>query len=410
MLYSFQTTGSRWLAEHPDRNAALCDDMGMGKTITASHATGMMHGGIVRVLTIAPASALENWRREYREFGTGGVFAPMSYADPRLADVRGADWDVVILDEAHYCKNPRSRRSRRALRVAREAGRAWALSGTLMPNYPDELYALFAALWPFALRELEIRSYAEWVRRFCVVVRSPWGDKIVGERNADQLAPYLRRVALRRTLDDVALELPPLRVSLHWLSDDRAVDRAVRDAGLDPARLRRQIEGEEAADEGVSRLRRLLGELKAPRVARLIAEELEDRRYQKIVVGAYHRSVLDTLERGLSRFGVCRVDGSTPTRLRQRLVDTFTGDSGFRVFLGQMTAAGVALNLQVAHECAIVEPDWSPGVNVQFVKRIHRIGTGSACRARLFAVPRSLDEGVMQTVERKIKTRLKLEI
>ena len=278
--------------------------------------------------------------------------------------------------------------------VARQSPRSWLLSGTPMPNHPGELYAPIAALWPEELSRLDIRSYDQWFNHFCkwypvTMHGRQVSKKVYGVKNAHQIREWMSRAVLRRTLDDVKLDLPPLRVHLHRLTGLSGDTEG--------------ISGEETA-----RQRRLLGTLKAPLVARLIGEELESGAYPKIVIGAYHHDTMDILNHRLADFNPLGFDGSTPVKKRQPILDTFTNDPSRRVLIVQQTAAGVALNMQAAPEIALVEPDWVPDVNVQFIKRIHRIGQTRPCRARLFAVPGTLDDAVMSGLAKKIAIQVEV--
>src|SRR5690606_8317857 len=164
------------------------------------------------------------------------------------------------------------------------------------------------------------------------------------------------------------------------------------------------LAAEERADEAsLSRLRKLLGVAKAPFVASVLKDELESGAYGKLVVLAHHRDVLDLLEDALSDLGVVRVDGSSTDRQREQAIDGFRADPSKRVFLGQQTAAGTGVNLQVANELVLLEPSWVPAENHQAIKRIHRIGSNRPCRARIFAISGTLDEAVMRTIANKTR-------
>lgn len=404
-LYPHQPEGITFLAER-DR-AYLADVMGLGKTVQAALAAD--RAGVSSVLIIAPASTIPNWEREWAEWGPQVNVACISYSSRKKLDMAaGAEWDLVILDEAHYCKNPKAKRTQAALAIAAEAGRAWLLSGTPMPNHPGELYAPMEALWPEVLEQLGISTYMQWVDRFCqykrVTYGRGWGQpalKIFGAKNLDQLKPYMADIMLRRKEVE---GLPPMRVHLSRLPRDAGFERALAQTGVDAGALARAIDAEETSDDkSASKLRRLMGEYKAPRIAFQIAKELEDRAYLKIVVLAYHHSVLDALERGLADFNPVGFRGSTPQAQRQEAIDLFTNDPTRRVFIAQQTAAGVGINLQVASEIVLVEPAWSPDDNAQALKRIHRIGQDVPCRARIFTVAGSLDEAIMGTLQRKLQ-------
>jgi len=391
VLYPYQEEGVAFLRSH--NRAYLADTMGLGKTIQAAVAAARVGAG--RVLVVAPASSLENWRREWETWGPSSVFRAISYADTNLREGRvvGSDWDLVILDEAHYCKNHKAKRTVSAIRVARAAPRAWLLSGTPMPNNPGELYAVMRTLWPEKTEALGIRTFWQWFNHFCHWTQTQYGPRAYAVKNGDQLRQMLVGVMLRRRLEDVALDLPPLRVEVSLLPRDPAFAKILSDEGVDP----------DSPDTSTSRLRHLLGSYKAPKVGEILARELDDKAYGKIVVLAYHHIALEELRSILAPFGVVGFDGRTPRVERQKAIDAFNAPGGPRVFLAQQSAAGVAINLQSAHEIVLVEPAWTPDDNMQAIKRIHRIGQDSPCRARVFAVADSLDEAVMAVVATKLR-------
>lgn len=385
--FPYQKEGIDFLARR--NKAYLADQMGLGKTIQAVMAAREV--GATRPLVICPASLVPNWEREWEKWGGPGTPDIVSYSSLHRA---GSRYDLVIADEAHYMKTPSAQRTRAGLRLARTAQRAWLLSGTPMPNHPGELWAPMKALWPEKPAALGIHNGATWLQRFCLTRDTPYGPKPYAVRNGKILREMLRGVMLRRRLDEVALDLPPLRVTLQTL--------------LTPESVRRELgsDREVLEEEYTSTLRRLLGEAKAPLVADQIIEELQDGAYSHIVVLYYHRKVGALLEQAFARSGVSTVGfhGGTPPGERQLAVDTFqAGDA--TVFLAQQTAAGVGITLTQATEIVLVEPAWSPDDNDQAIKRIHRIGQDKPCRARIFALSKTLDDAIMGTLAQKMRMR-----
>ncbi len=397
-LYPHQVPGVAHLLEGASRY--LADTMGLGKTVQAIVAA--CKSGAKSVLVICPARVIPNWEEHWREWGDPRIsFRAVSYAsrDVRNHAVSG---EVVILDEAHYVKNRNAKRTGHALAIASKADRVMLLSGT-PGTKAVELWTVFDALWP-DLMKLEYRSYEAWRDYFCTwypVRVGPYTTvpKITGHRkeHVEELRGLLSQVILRRTEDD-DLDLPPLSVHLHTLPADSVYNKHLEaNAGAAPGLEQEQLEDNPSS----ARLRRLLGTLKAPMIADLIAEELKEDQYQKIVVGYHHRDVGDILYKALQPHGLVRLDGRTPMRgvgSGIELINLFNQDPNTRVFLGQMVAAGVGLNLQVASEIALVEPAWTPDPNRQFIKRVHRIGQDRAVRARIFAVQNSMDQGIMRNV------------
>lgn len=401
-LYPFQADGSRFLADR--RYAYLADGMGMGKSVQFADAARQVNPA--RALMICPASAIENWHREWESWGPRCDLDVVSYN--KAIRMRPSRYPLVGIDEAHYCKTRTAQRTKAALSFAKMAERAWLLSGTPMPNHPGELYAPVYALWPGILRKLGLHGYEAWFNHFCLWTMTDYGPRVYGTKNQNDLKPFLKRIMLRRSLKDVGFQLPPLRVHVSLLPKTAAFERALREFGDNPEALKAQMQRESEDDGSVSRLRRLLGEYKAPFIADMLAEELEGHQYEKIVVMAHHRSVLDVFRTKLAPFGVVGFDGTNTQpkgATRQQAIDMFTTGAP-RVFVAQQSAAGVAINLQVATEIALVEPDWSPDVNAQVIKRIHRIGTKDPCRARYFGVAGTLDEAVLRTEAGKVENQV----
>ena len=387
-LYPFQETGTRFLMEH--KRAYLADLMGLGKSVQTVAAAREIRPA--STLIVAPASTLENWRREWAAGDGPPGMRVISYSKLLRMKLTKADIPpLMVMDEAHYLKSPNAQRTRRALGLATKADRAWLLSGSPVPNGdPRELYTMFRYLWPDLMPAGEYGTMTawEWTQHFCKWRPTTYGPKVYGVRNAPVLRAMLAKVMLRRDLDDVGIELPPLRVTVHYLTDEEG---------------RRQYAALD--EEQGPTLRRLLGEIKAGPVVKLIAEELDNRAYDKIVVMYHHRAIGIVLRERLGKAApVFGFDGSATSSTRQNQIDDFeVAPRG--VFIVQQQAGGVGINLQTATEIALVEPDWSPEVNAQAIKRIHRISQTRPCRARLFALSATLDGAILETIAEKIERR-----
>ena len=122
-LSDYQIEGAKFLASK--RFALLADDMGLGKTAQAIHASDLI--GAKTILVICPAVARVNWKREFYEFsifdhGFSVCFGPSDWPgsaticsyeyatryDTRLIQM---SWDIVIVDESHFIKEPNAKRS-----------------------------------------------------------------------------------------------------------------------------------------------------------------------------------------------------------------------------------------------------------------------------------------------------------
>jgi SWI/SNF-related matrix-associated actin-dependent regulator 1 of chromatin subfamily A len=410
-LFEHQRDGAAWLADRP--RAYLGDEPGLGKTRTVLRALGDL--GCSNTLIVTPAIVRTHWRRESELMAVRPLV--MSYDEV----VRGGAKlmrellveeaiDGLVLDEAHYCKHATSQRAQILLGkdgYARRLERVWLASGTPMPRNPRELFTQLCYLRPDVLVKHGVARLDAWTERFCVVkptfARGKKVEKVIGVKNADQLQEILAEVMLRRTLDDVGLDVPEIfwqTLRLDGQGDASELSGVSREtlAAINAGDL------ESIADDPhVARMRRRLGELKVTPVAQMLSSQLADSD-EKIVVFAYHRSVLHALRELLGPFGVAYVDGEVTGRARDEAIDRFQTDPRCRVFLGQNIACQTGITLHAAHRVVLVEPEWMGDVNFQLAKRLARIGsTASRCVAQMIALAGTLDEAIIGQCEREAR-------
>jgi SNF2 family DNA or RNA helicase len=78
--------------------------------------------------------------------------------------------------------------------------------------------------------------------------------------------------------------------------------------------------------------------------------------------------------------------------------------AGVRVFLGQIQAAGTGINglQEVCSSVVFAELDWTPGVMVQAMDRLHRIGQkAGSVNAYLLHAPGTMESAVLQVQNSK---------
>lgn len=389
--YPFQEDGARWLAGM--RRAYLADQMGLGKTIQVLLAILMCVPRPRTVLVVCPASGVPHWQEYFRRWAIGGLVVRVISYSVAIRHNLGVV-DLLIVDEAHYVKNVSAQRTKKVLSAAKRAGRVWLLSGTPMPNTPEELWAPVKALWPE--HALGCTRKWQWVDMFCNTEDNGFGVSVKpGVKNPEHLRKVLSKFMLRRRHGDVAL--PELRVDLTWLPKPATFGQLIR-----------QYKAENVnQDIYHTTLRRLLGEAKAPVIAEQIVEELEAHAYDSIVVLYHHHSVRDAFLDVFQAAGrtVTGFDGSIRGTERAERVRTFQ-DGKADIFLAQQTAAGEVITLTRSREIVLAEPDWVPSVNEQGIKRIHRIGQTHPCRARIFAVPDTVDGSVVGAIALKTQGQI----
>lgn len=432
------------------------DAPGLGKTaecILVGNAIGAKH-----TLVVCPASLRLNWEREIWRWSTlenvttypvlkssDGVsldanYVIISYALLANPDIHAAlmdcRWDHVILDEAHAMKDPRGNTRTKAIcgwmdhgtyrsGLMDVAGRMTLASGTLLPNQPIECYNAIRMLNWDAIDRASLEDFRENYYDFGGgMIRGPmydkkkgawvnqlhWSDKVRNvPRNLDDLQFRLRKhLMIRRLKEQVMHELPAKQWHPFPLAVTAEMRRAMKHPGwLQAERLYEMddsaFDGSMPIDGAISSARLALGEAKMPSVAEYI-EDLIEGGVTKVVVSAWHISVLHFLRDKLKHHGLVYMDGSTSATQKQVAVDRFQREDEIKIILGQTMPLGEGWTLTKAQDVVFAEPDWVPAKNEQMLDRIHRRGqTGSYVIGHVPVVPGTLDERILSTAIRKDK-------
>lgn len=404
-LRPYQERGFRWLLGYLERGLGclLADDMGLGKTvqtlaaILALKESGRLGSG---ALVCAPASLLTNWQRELSRFapslslclyhGPGRRRRPadvtLSSYETAQRDARrlsGEPWGLLVLDEAHYIKNPDSGRAK-AIKALPTAARL-ALSGTPVENNLAELWSLF---------DFALPGYLGGLDYFSAAYRVP-----IELDRSEEAAERLRRVSspfiLRRLKTDaeIAPDLPDKLVVDEYATltpEQAALYEAIAGEGLE------RIEAAER-EERLGLVLALITALKQasnhPRnydkvspggsersgKARLLAAILESafESGERVLVFSQYVEMLGILE-GIvsSELGVkpSLLHGGMTKRRRDEAVDAFQSGSGPGAMLVSLKAGGVGLNLTAAARVIHYDLWWNPAVENQATDRAYRIG------------------------------------
>lgn len=404
-LRGYQSFGARFALAQ--RRVILGDEMGLGKTIQAVAALAHLAArGRTHFLVVCPAGVLVNWTREIRARSTlravplhgtdrheafaewrtrGGVgvttydalrgFSPTApetgsptAPEPGAVHPYGRP-AMLVVDEAHYAKNPETRRSQAVATWAQHAERVLFLTGTPMENRVAEFRNLVRHLQPELVPEIGGVDGAAGSRAFRAAVAPAY---------------------LRRNQRDVLTELPSLVVSDVWLelgTEDQDAYRSAVLAGNFAAMRRAAFTHPETS-------------AKMLRLRELVAEAADNG--LKVLVFSYFRDVLATVQRALGPEEVHGpLTGSTSPVQRQALVDEFGTVPGHAVLLAQIQAGGVGLNMQAASVVIICEPQVKPTLEHQAVARAHRMGQVRPVQVHRLLSTTGVDQRLCELLQRK---------
>mgnify|MGYP003664948923 CR=1 FL=1 len=412
-LYPFQYVGVAF-CEAANGRALIGDEMGIGKTIQAI-AYSVLHPEQWPVLVVAPANVKYNWANEIAKWIPdaslcvikngkseleGADFTIINYdlMAKKQDELLAEGYNLVIMDESHYIKNPKAQRTEACIALAQQAKGLICLTGTPITNRPAEFYTQLNLLRPN-----QFSSWWSYAKRYCDAKQTRFGWKTDGASNLSELNERARDFMVRRLLTEVIPEMPDLveqyvpvelddndwhsyQECLHqWQEQyEYYLDHPPMPAGFVLNML--------------TDLRHECGRLKTTFAANYILDYVQQTGKQ-IVVFTHHRDVMDAIAAQLTDqlhlltrgngFDIIR--GGVSAQQRTKTVEAFQ-NGNLDVLLCATVAAKEGITLTNADTVVFVEREWVPGWESQAAHRIRRIGQESSfCRQVFLSVPNSID-------------------
>ncbi|KAH7139411.1 SNF2 family N-terminal domain-containing protein [Dendryphion nanum] len=327
------------------------------------------------------------------------------------------EWDCAILDEGHKIRNPNTSITIhcKELRTAHRI----ILSGTPMQNNLTELWSLFDFVYPMRLGTLvNFRTQFDFpIKRGGYANASNLEYETAmqcAETLKDAISPYL----LQRFKVDVATDLPQKKEQVLFCKLTKQ-QRTAYENFLHSDEMKSIEKGKRQMLYGIDWLRKVCNhpDLTHHKTASKNAEygaasksgkmqvvkellSLWKKGGHKTLLFAQHRIMLDILEKmvkHLPEVNYRRMDGETPIKRRQDLVDEFNNDPDLHVFLLTTKVGGLGVNLTGANRVIIYDPDWNPSTDIQARERSWRLG-----QKREVEIYRLMSAG---TIEEKIYHR-----
>ena len=444
-LRSYQQQGLNWLQflREYQLNGILADDMGLGKTIqTLAHLLiEKQQGRLTKpVLIVAPTSVIFNWANEIEKFTPELSYQVLNGSkrhqyfgcldeitehgdNPNQVDLIITSYALItkdldsyskhkfyyiILDEAHYIKNPKTKLYQAFMTL--KAHHKLCLTGTPMENHLGEFWAQFNFLLP---------GFLGGQRQFTKLFRTPIEKH--GEQERKQLLNQrIKPFILRRTKDKIATELPSKTTIIQTLriegaqaelyeSVRLAMDSRLKDIIAEKGLKRSQIEVLDALLKlrqvcNHPKLLSLKGAKKVNKSAKIdylmetLPEQIDEGR--KVLIFSQFTSMLSLIEEELEAAGISFVKLTGSTTDRQTVVDKFQNGE-VPVFLISLRAGGVGLNLTAADTVIHFDPWWNPAVENQATDRAYRIGQDKPVFVYKFIIENSIEEKILKIQQNK---------
>lgn len=386
-LRNYQNFGTKYMLTQ--QKVLLGDEMGLGKTVQAIGAMSHLYAqGARHFLVIAPASVLVNWTREIEKFSEltprllhgldmadnlilwykkGGVGVTNFETVSRLieAEIPDLSIDMLVVDEAHFVKNPKAKRTMGVKELSDKAAYTVFMTGTPLENNVDEMRNLIGML------------------------QTPLKSKLPSD--ASQFEKMACSVYLRRTRADVLSELPEKTETIEWCELGREEKKAYNKQIIAKNFMGMRQVSWDVAD--------LKDSSKAQRLKEIVEAAREDGR--KVLVFSYF---LGTLNKVMDLFGEMAagpIDGSVPTDERQTIIDEFSGSETQHVLVCQSISGGTGLNIQSASVVVFCEPQIKPSIETQAIARSYRMGQAHDVLVYRLMADDTVDERIKEILEEK---------
>lgn len=391
-LRHYQEMGVKYIL-HQGR-ALLGDEMGLGKTVQAiATMVSLKNTGASHFIVVCPASVVTNWCREISKHSKlvpimihgrnkleainlwkqdGGV-AVTTYETTQHINLNDDfKYSLLVVDEAHYIKNPEAQRSINTEKLAQNAERILFMTGTALENKVDEMINLIRIL---------NQPIADKIKKIAYLSSAPKFRELV--------AP----VYYRRKREDVLTELPELIETKEWCDMSDEEEKIYEDSlysGTFPEIRRLSWNVDDLSKSS-----------KAQRLKELIDEAKDDER--KVIVFSFFLSTIQKISEYLGDICTTPITGSVNPEKRQQIIDEFDKAPAGTVLLSQIMAGGTGLNIQSASVVIICEPQFKPSIENQAISRAYRMGQARNVLVYRLLCDDTVDEKITDLLEEKQK-------
>ena len=368
----------------------LADDMGLGKTTSTIIAA--LEAGSKKVLIICPATLKINWKREIenysdkpvyiaegKNFSTDADFVIINYDiiknfhDTKKkgeSQILDANFDLVVVDEAHYIKNATAQRTKLINDLVKKVDRLWLLTGTPMTSRPIDYFNLLSLIEsPVA------KNWMAYAIRYCqgyqfnVGGRKIWN--VMGASNLEELRDRTTGLTLRRLKENV-LDLPDKIITPVYLRLKSKMYEEIMGEYYDwYDKNPEESKSLTVQFTKLTKIRQVIADEKIAQTIELAENIVEQGK--KVIIFCNFTNSLNKICEHFGKTAV-KLDGSMSKPERQHSVDGFQENDKIKVFVGNIKAAGVGLTLTAGEAVIMNDLSFLPSDHAQAEDRAYRYG------------------------------------
>jgi len=368
----------------------LADDMGLGKTTSTIIAA--LETGSKKIMIICPATLKINWKREIENYTDRSTFVAdgknfslehdfvivnydiiKNFHNPKDKEnslVLKSNFDLVIVDEAHYIKNAQAQRTKLINDMVKDIERLWLLTGTPMTSRPIDYFNLLSLV-----ENATARNWMAYVIRYCsgyqfkVGGRKVWN--VMGSSNLEELRDRTSTTILRRLKENV-LDLPEKIITPVYLRLKSKEYESVMGEYYDwYDKNPEESKSLTVQFTKLTKVRQIIANEKVKETIEIAENIIEQDK--KVIIFCNFTESLNTIKEHFGKTAV-KLDGSMSQKERQLSVDEFQNNEKVKVFVGNLKAAGVGITLTAAEVVIMNDLSFLPSDHAQAEDRAYRFG------------------------------------
>ena len=374
----------------------LADDMGLGKTLETIAL--ILSGSSKNTLVIVPANLTNQWISEFQKFAphlkittnpevhkdTENAILIVSYIKAiRSRYIETTEWNRIILDEAHYIRNPKGTVHKKIVQL--HSNYKWCLTGTPIQNYVKDIQSLLAFIG-------------------------------ISKKRMESMEDVLKKYMLRRTKDGLKFDLPPITyetelVEFRTLYEKMFYEKVKRNTFMVKdvhhleilLRLRQASLLPQIVHDGYSKKtekkKQIQWKYSNSKIDRIV-KTLEEHPDEKPIIFCYFTKEIEYITHKLKEKEISykMINGSVSMDERQSIIQNA---DQFRVMVVQMMAGSTGLNLQAFNSVYFSGPHWNPTHEQQAIARVYRIGQMKPVTVRRFIMKDTIEELIVKIQQRK---------
>ena len=438
-LRPYQERGFQWLVQNIETGfgSILADDMGLGKTIQVIaailHCKNKGYLKKERVLVIAPAGLLSNWKHELERFAPGlsvGIYHGQkrelvtdihdvmitSYGVVRQdrENFEKTHWFMCVIDEAQNIKNPRTQQTLSVKNI--HASHKIALTGTPVENRLLEYWSIF----DFA-NEGYLGTAQQFSTAYVYYIEGSRDEKYL-KRFQTITNPFM----LRRLKSDKSIinDLPDKIENTSYCSltkQQKVLYTKLVEGSLDTIDESDGIKRKGLILKLITALKQVCNhpaqyekETRTQKKIRIdqsgkmqLLEDFVENIYEageKVLIFTQYTQMGDIMVSLLEERFKTKVPflygGLTP-KARDTMVRDFQENPKTQILLVSLRAGGTGLNLTAANHVIHYDLWWNPAVEAQATDRAHRIGQSRNVMVHRLLTTGTFEERIDEMIQSK---------